>query len=351
MRVFLTGGTGLIGSHVAERLRARGDEVVALVRTQSDTRFLADLACVLVEGDVRDTPEDLARGMMGAAAVVHAAALVYAGESWPRVRSVNVEGAAHVLAAAGIARVPAAVHLSSVAVYGPVSGSIDENTPTDAPLSHGDLYARSKREAEAAALREAADGRVALTLLRAAAVYGERDRLLTPRIASLVRLPVVPLVGDGRNPLPIVYAGNVAAAILACLDRPPPRSPRVFDVGLDHPLSQEGLLLGMGRALGHQPRLLHIPAALVQGAADLGERLGITVPGAGDLSLSRFARLALGDTPDPSRLIRRELGWQPPFGHEEGLARTAAWLTAERAAGRGGRWRGAGNAPPRGGYS
>jgi nucleoside-diphosphate-sugar epimerase len=170
-----------------------------------------------------------------------------------------------------------------------------------------------------------------LTVLRPAAVYGERDRLLTLRLQALVNRALVPLVGDGRNTLPLVYAGNVAAAVERCLDRPPERSPRTYDLGLDHALTQEHLLAGMARALGRSPRYVRLPAALVRTCARLSERFGLTVPGAGDLSFTRFVRLALDENPFASRRIRRELDWTPPFGHDEGLSRTAAWLTRERA--------------------
>jgi nucleoside-diphosphate-sugar epimerase len=326
MRVFLTGGTGLLGSHVAERLRGRGDEVVALARDGSDTRFLEEIGCVIARGDVRDAPDELARAIEGADAVVHTAALVYARESWPRVRAVNVEGTARVLEAAARAGVRSATHLSSVAVYGPVRGPIDEDTPIDAPLAAKDLYARSKREAESAARRECEEGGVRLTILRPSAVYGERDRLFAPRVARLVRMPVVPVIGAGANLLPVVYAGNVAAAVECCLDHPPPTPVRILDLGLDHPLSQQGLLVGLARALRLEPKIVHVPATLVRTAAELGERLGLTVPGAGDLSLSRFTRLTIENNPYPSRRIRRALDWHPPFGHDEGLTRTGAWL-------------------------
>ena len=164
-------------------------------------------------------------------------------------------------------------------------------------------------------------------MLRPAAVYGERDRLLAVRLAALVRSPLVPMLGPGRNTLPVVYAGNVAAAVERCLDREPEDSPRTYDLGVDEPLTQEGLLAGMARALGARPRFVRIPAALVRGCVQLVERLRLTVPGAGDLSLSRFARLALDENPYVTRRIRSELGWTPAFGHEEALARTAAWLT------------------------
>ena len=148
MRVFLTGGTGLLGSHLAQELRAHGHEVVALHRKNADTVALEECECELVEGDIRDESSALAPLMAGCSHVVHGAALVYAGGAWPKIRSVNVDGTRNVLTAARLAGIGHAVHVSSVAVYGSAPGPVDESTPTDAILAPGDLYARSKREAE-----------------------------------------------------------------------------------------------------------------------------------------------------------------------------------------------------------
>ena len=100
MRVFLTGGTGLLGSHLARDLGSRGHEIVALYRSSSDTSVLSDAGCTLVEGDVRDAPDVLAGLMQGCTHVVHGAALVYASGGWPRIREANVEGTRNVLEAA-----------------------------------------------------------------------------------------------------------------------------------------------------------------------------------------------------------------------------------------------------------
>lgn len=331
MRIHLTGGTGLLGSHVAERLREAGHEVSALHREGSDVRHLRTLGCRLVEGDVREGAARLAEAMAGSAAVIHAAAQVYGAGPWPRVRAVNVEGTDHVVRAAGRAGARHVVHLSSVAVYGAAPGPVDESTPTDRPLPPSALYARSKREAEGAARAAAAEEGAALTILRPSALYGERDRLLAPRLARVVRWPVVPVMGQGSATLPVSYAGNVADAVLLSIERPPEgREARVYDVALDHPITQIELFEGMARALGRRPpRFLRVPAALVRSAATLGETLSLPVPGIGDLGLDRLARLALEDNPYRSRRIRRELGWTPVFSHREGLARTARWLQGE----------------------
>ncbi|MFQ5538408.1 MAG: NAD-dependent epimerase/dehydratase family protein [Gemmatimonadota bacterium] len=327
MRVFLTGGTGLLGSHLADRLTRGGHEVVALHRRESDTRFLQELGCRLVEGDVRDDAGDLAQGMEGCTHLVHGAALVYSGGSWPRIRSINVDGTRNVFRAADESGVPAGVHISSVAVYGTVEGPVDETAPTDTPLPPGDLYARSKREAEKAARVVVADAGIALATLRPVAVYGERDRLMALRLAKMVMAPVTFLLGRGDNTLPAVYAGNVAGAVVAALDALS-RGTGVgtWNVGVDHPVTQRQLLEGLARGMGRRPRFIPVPAPLVLGAADVLERLGVSAPGAEHLPMGRVARLAVRSNPYTSDAIRRDLQWAPDVSLEEGLERTGRWL-------------------------
>jgi nucleoside-diphosphate-sugar epimerase len=324
MRVYLTGATGLIGSHTAARLREEGHEVVALCRRGSDRRFLEGLGCTVVEGDVRDPAEQLAPSMARCTHVLHGAALVYAGGSWSKVREVNVEGTRHVLAAAAAAGVGHAVHLSSVAVYGTVDGPVDEESPTDRDLPERDLYARSKREAETVARGIEAEEGLAVTLLRPAAVYGERDRLMTIRIARMLRRPVTFVLGPGDNTLPALYAGNVATAVVLALEAA--RGGVTYVVGQDHPLTQRGLLEGLALGLGRSPVFVPVPAALVRYGSEVLQKLGVSAPGAEHLPLTRVARLALSENPYGSERIRRELGWDPPHRHEDALERTGRWL-------------------------
>lgn len=329
MKVFITGATGLLGSHLAEGLRRGGHDVVALVRSASETDFLSGIGCTLVRGDVRDEADRLAPLMAGCTHVVHSAALVYAGGEWPRVRAVNVDGTRNVLRAAAEAGVRHAIHVSSVAVYGTANGPVDEAVPIDSGIPTDDLYARSKREAEEVARGIEEKRGLPVTIVRPSAVYGERDRLMTPAVADIARLPLVPLFGSGDNTLPVVYAGNVAEAMILVLEAE--RGRETFDVGLDQPLTQRELFASLARGLGRRPRFLRIPAGLVSGAATTLARLGVTTPGAKHLPLERVARLALGENPYPSRRIRTELGWSPSHRHEDALARAGAWLTHRRA--------------------
>lgn len=329
MRVFVTGATGLIGSHLVDDLRERGHEILALVRVESDTRHLLDRGCRLAEGDVRDEPEDLAALMEGCTHVVHGAALVYEGGEWPKVRAVNVDGTRNVLRGASMADVGHAVHVSSVSVYGRAEGVIDETTPIDSPIPPDDLYARSKREAEKVARGIEEKRGLPVTIVRPAAVYGERDRLMIPAVADILDLPLVPLFGPADNAVPVVYAGNVAAAIRLCLEAARPGS--TFDLGLDRPLTQRALLELLARGLGSRPRFVHLPAGMVRAAAGLLRRMGVGTPGAKHLPIDRVARIALGENPYPSTRIRSELGWSPPHAHEDALPRTGAWWRTQQA--------------------
>jgi nucleoside-diphosphate-sugar epimerase len=324
MRVFLTGGSGLLGSHLADHLVRNGHEVVALHRRNADTLFLEELDCELAEGDVRDDADTLVPLMEGCTHVVHGAALVYAGGSWPKIRAVNVDGTRNVLSAALRAGVGHAVHVSSVAVYGTVSGPTDERSPTDGDIPAGDLYARSKREAEEVARGIERERGLGVTVVRPSAIYGERDRLTAPELGRLLRSPCMPLMGPGDNALPVVYAGNVAVALGTILEAAPRET--TYDLGLDLPLSQRQLMHDLAEGMGRSPLLFKTPAWLVQGGADLLGKFGVSAPGAPHLPLSRLARLALGENPYHSERIRAELGWDPPHEHRDALLRTGRWV-------------------------
>ena len=322
--MFLTGGTGLVGSHVAERLIGDGNEVVALCRRGSDTSFLEKLGCTLSEGDLGDSRGELADRIRGCRWAVHCAARVFSGKDWAEVQRVNVEGTRNTLEAAARAGVRHAVHVSSVAVYGSATEPMDGRAPLEGTLPRDNLYARSKRLAEAAAAEVHDSGRMKVTVVRPSVVYGERDRLFTPRLARFLRFPVVPVMGPGDNTVPVVYAGNVAAGVAAALDGRGAGS--AFNLASDGPVTQRELLEGLARGLGRSPMFVPVPGALVRTAARLADVASSIVPGMRYVSGARAARLVLGSNPYESRRARDDLGWRPLVTHESALRRTGHWL-------------------------
>lgn len=324
MRVFITGATGLIGTHLTGELIEAGHEVVGLCRGGSDTTYLDRVGCEIVRGDIRSDADTLAPFMEGCDRLVHAAAQVYSGGSWPKVRETNVDGTRHVLTAARLAGVAQVVHVSTVAVYGGVPGPKDERVPIDTPIPPGDLYARSKREAEEVVRGIEARRGLPVTVIRPAAVYGERDRLMAPALAGLLRLPFVALLGEGDNTLPVVYAGNVASALRLAVEQC--EGGETFNVAMDHPLTQRQLFEGLAEGLDKNPRFFSVPEPLVRSVGGFLAHFGVSAPGAKHLPLERVIDLALGENPFPSHRIREALGWTPKHEHGDALRRTGEWL-------------------------
>ncbi len=331
-RIFLTGATGLIGSHVAARLRARGDDVVALVRPSSDVRHLESLGCTLTRGDLLEPPEAMARRIRGCDAVIHTAAKVFQSGSREEYLRVNVEGTERMLEAAARAS-PRFIHLSSVAVYAglPMDRPLTEDRWTEADPGQQHRYAASKHLSERAAWRAHDRGDVRLTTVRPSVVYGERDRSATRVMVRYATLPLIPLVGGGRSTVPVVYAGNVAAGVVAALDRPGSEG-RPYNLALDEPVTARELVVLLARGLGRRPRIVPVNAGAARVLAAATEVFTRWLPGASTVDARRAVSSLIGDNPYHSSRARLELGWSGHVPHAEGIRRTLVWWAERDAA-------------------
>ncbi len=325
MRVFLTGATGLVGSHVARTLLARGHDVVALVRPATNAAALPSSVQV-VRGDILDAPAELSARMRGCAALVHAAAVVYRRGLTPAdYERVNVQATDTVLRAAAAAGAQRVVHVSSVAVYSRTAhhGNVEERW-LEGELRPDRPYPASKRAGELAAWRVHEEGLIGLTTVRPAVIYGEGDHLLVPLLARIARWPVVPLPEGGRHTVPVVYAGNVATGIVEALERPAAIG-QAYNLSDDGALTARSLVQEFAGTLGRSPRVVPVPMALVSLVFLVGDVVAPLVPGRPDPrgALQRLTQ----DNAFPSAKARRELDWTdgrllPPA---EAVARTAAW--------------------------
>lgn len=328
----VTGATGLVGTHIVQRLDRDGWHVRALVRSPSQVSTPTAGNVTLVWGDTLEA-ESISRAARGCDVVFHAAAAVTPSGGWEAFSRPNVEGTRNVVAAAAAARARL-VHVSSVAVYGGETryagdGRVtDEATPL-APLPEHAFYARSKRDSEALVLDAHASGRVWATAVRPDVVYGTHDRQFVPRLARLLRtLRFAPLVGGGSNTLAVVHAANVADGMVraAATDA---AGGRAYNLANDFDVTVREFFRLADEGLGLRLRAVSIPlgvARVLFGAASaiaplvVGDRFSAAMTASLDF-LSR-------DNPFSSDRARRELGWDPPVRPEHGVPEAFRWWAA-----------------------
>jgi nucleoside-diphosphate-sugar epimerase len=337
MTVLVTGGSGLLGSHVILALRARGVNVCALVRPGSRGAVEA-LGAEPLLGEVFD-PKVWSRLPAGISGIVHAAALVTQREPRDRFLTVNVGGTKRAIETARAARIRL-VHISSVAVYGRSSayragpGAVREDFLLGPILEH-DYYAQSKRLAEESVWEAVAQGLEAV-VIRPNVIYGEYDRTFSPRVVHALRQGFAPQVGAGTNRLSCVYAGNVAAAVVLALDSPAAPG-KAFNTTDDGPeaLTQRGFTDAFADAMGVRVLRVRLPFAAARVAVGLWARWQMlrspgSYPGVGGAAVQFLAE----ENPFVAERARQELGWRPPTPPREAVARTVRWLLENEKPGR-----------------
>jgi len=324
----VTGATGLLGSHIAERLAGRGDRVRALVRATSDVSFLQRLGVELIFGDLND-PASLRQAVGGVETVYHCAAKVGDWGTWREFQSDCIDATRHLALAAIDARVGRFLHISSTSAYGhPTEGGppIDEAAPLGQNLwPIWDGYTISKVESERTLWRLVEEKRLPLTVIRPSWLYGERDRTTLKRLVTRLRANKVPLIGPGDNPLSAIYAGNVAdAAILAADD--PNSVGEAYNITHQGQLTQRDFLTLFARAAGAKPPSRSVSYPLVFVVAFGLEAVGHLLKRAKPPLITRYATWLMGRRISYStEKATRRLGWRPSIDNATSIDRSVAW--------------------------
>jgi dihydroflavonol-4-reductase len=220
VKVFVTGGTGFIGGAVVRQLRARGDDVVALVRNPAKGAALEELGCTLVAGDLNDE-RAIRAGMAGCDAVIHAAAVYEVGipaSARQSMQEANVGGTERVLGAALEAGVGKVVYVSTVGAFGNTNGQVVDESyehPADGFTSE---YEKTKWEAHQVAERLIGEG-LPCVIVQPGGVYGPGD---TSSIGVLLdqflsgKMPLIPFPELGMC---LTHVEDIAGGILLALDK------------------------------------------------------------------------------------------------------------------------------------
>ena len=333
-RLLVTGATGMLGSHVALYALETGWRVRGLVRSPGGADSLAVRGVELVLGNVQDA-EAVRRAADGCDAVVHAAAAIGSRGPADPYMTTNVVGTRNVLEAARAASARM-VHVSSTAVIGmeryAPGAPLDESMPLP-DLPAWDAYGRSKQAAEREVARATRSGAVWVTTVRPPLMYGRRDRQFVPRVAATLSRGLAPLVGSGRNTLPLVHAASVAEGILAALAHDGANG-RIYNLTEDRPVTGRTLLESALRGLGVRAAVVRLPRPLAAaGFVVLAGALTL----AGRVDLARHARgtfmTLTRENPFSAARARAELGWRPNVRPDAAIEDAFRWWSTRRGGG------------------
>lgn len=319
--VLVTGATGFTGTALVRKLCERGARVRALARPSSSLDALAGLPVEWIRGNVFD-PAPVAAATRGVAVIFHvAAAYREAGLADEVYRQVHVDST-RLLAEAACA-VPGFqrfVHVSTVGVHGHV-----DNPPADEtyPFGPGDIYQRTKAEAELW-LRDFARARgLPFSVIRPAAIYGPGDRRLL-KVFKMATWPLFPVVGKpGGQLYHLIHVDDLTELFLVAATHPAAAG-EVFIAGDPEARSLADIVRVIGAELGRRPRPLRLPAWPLFGAAAVCEALCRPLHLAPPLYRRRVAFFTKDRSFNTAKL-RERLGYAYRWTTEEGLRATARW--------------------------
>jgi dihydroflavonol-4-reductase len=220
VKVFVTGGTGFIGGAVVRQLRARGNDVVALVRNPAKGAPLEELGCTLVAGDLADE-RAIRAGMEGCDAVIHGAAIYEVGipaSARRPMQEANVGGTERVLGAALEAGIPKVVYVSTVGIFGNTHGRVVDESYENPADKFTSEYEKTKWEAHQVAKRLIDEG-LPCVIVQPGGVYGPGDESATGRLLEQFlegKMPLIPFPDLG---ICLTHVEDIAAGILLGLDK------------------------------------------------------------------------------------------------------------------------------------
>jgi nucleoside-diphosphate-sugar epimerase len=315
MTVAVTGATGFIGRHVTADLIARGIDVRAVVRPESQNHV--DGRAAVVRAPLESGP--LQSAFAGVDAVVHLAGVVNSIDETVYT-TVNVDGTRAVaLAAAAVGA--HLVHVSSLAAAGPA--------PASAPRSEDDApsprtpYGRSKLDGERIVTATAG---LSWTILRPGVVYGPGDRALLP-LFKCAEVGLLPLVGRRDAGYMFVHVQDVVRTIAAALAAG--GDGQIMFVGHPRPATPLDVLEAIRLAVGRSAVVIRIPQALTRLASTACD---LIAPALGrPLPLNRWRWVELSAEGFSCRVdrLREHLGIVAAITLREGFAQTAGWYRQE----------------------
>ena len=326
MKILVTGGTGFTGKALVRRLLDDGHQVVALDYKEGlKTEELRQWGAEVVIGTVTDR-ECVKRCMQGVEIVQHlAAAFRELNVPESHYDHVNVDGTRICLEEAHAAGVKKFIYCSTCGIHGNVK---DPPTDEDHNIAPADYYQSTKYKAEPVCLDFMKQTGMPVTILRPSAIYGPGDPERFQMIFRRVARGHFPMFGSGKTLYHPVYIDNLVDAFVLAMDLNKGNG-EAYLIADEEYVSIKDLVQRIGRALDVDVKIKHYPIWPVIIAGHVCEKvctpLRITPP-----IFPRRVDWYRQNRAFNINKAKRDLGYNPKVGLDEGLRRTGKWYRQEK---------------------
>ncbi len=325
MNVLVTGATGFTGGHLARHLKAQGHTVAALVRPASlgKAEGLAADGIEIRSGDLTDAAA-VRRACDGCEVVFHIAATYReAGQSDRAYTRVNVDGTRNVLEGALASGARRVVHCSTGGVHGHI-----EHPPANenAPLAPGDIYQRTKLQAEQLASRFGRERGLEVVVARPIGIYGPGDTRFLKMFRGIAR-GRFPMLGRGQVFYHLTYIDDLCRGFELC-GTVPAAAGRTYILAGPEFTTLEQLVHLVARELRVAPPSFRFPIWPVWLAGALCEAVCVPLRISPPLYRRRVDFYSKSRAFDTTR-AREELGYNPAIDLRTGIRLTADWYRSQ----------------------
>jgi nucleoside-diphosphate-sugar epimerase len=320
MRVFVTGGSGFVGSHLIEGLVKRGIEVHALARSEKSAEAVKRWGATPVRAELGDLR---AEAIAGTDVVVHAAAFAEEWGTRAQFWEANVEGTSKLLAAAREAGVKRFIHIGTEAALFDGHDLIDVDETAPYPAHQRYLYSESKAESERRALAASSESFTTLSI-RPRLVWGPRDASVLPAVLRMAKEGSFAWLDQGRARSSHTNVENLVHAIALAVTAPDASrlAGRAFFVADEGVHTVRDLLTALARTQGVDLGRRSMPSMIARPLAWLVEGLWRLFGVKRAPPMTRFGVDMMSSTVTVrTDRAREELGYAPVVTFEEGLAK------------------------------
>ncbi len=330
IKSLITGATGFVGSHIAEKLKEEGEEVICLARKSGNIDFLKKLKAEIRYGSVEDY-DSVCEAMKNINRVYHAAAATDEWISKEDAYKSNVVGTRNLLNSALENKVDRFFFISSLGVMG-----LRNHYGTEKPdyesddVKTGDNYIDTKIESEKLVKAFHEHAGLPTTILRPGFVYGPRDMKLIKRIIEKLHAGKFAFLGNGKNKMNLVYAGNFADAVILA-GKTNKAIGQEYNVTDDLDIDMETFVFKIADLWNMKRPTKYIPlpvaktlTSVIEGTARLIKKKTPPI-----LTKTRLKFMSLNLEFDISK-AKEEFGYSPKVGIDEGLKLTKKWIEKEK---------------------